>query len=1180
MKTFSEIQFFKDLVIRDYSDLTPKEKYGKVEFYNSKKKRVATFTAAGKYAGRFIDWREGKSKNIYSYLMDTRGYSFKEAAQMVEEQTGVEYQPAIDWKTKKKQNELREQERKQALQQQINAHRNVSYLPLQAEAETYLTHVRGFQQIPLFVKNAVQYSPFDKAIIYPLRLFTGERVSEQRLPLTQEGQKNGIKKMSKGVIDNALWYAKGQENNEMIVLAEGVETAISIADCIHAKQGENVKYFDFASRMGTRIPSLPAQYKIVFLLVDNDKADSPAVKAAKQAIEYYREEGKIVIPLNCIGNEKHDFADLEVDERYIQFFMGVQEFLKTTHNDIQHPNITHARSLLQQAFNNVFSQNNDALVQVGMGIGKTRGVKTHIIQQAMQGKKIAFLLPNHSLITEKLPHLDKLAHKTGLKIAVYKGRHQPDMCQDLETVQQYEEAGQPAMIYCSKECPLAEICKINGYLKNLEDCAQSDILVATHNTLVQKMPKHFQRDVVVIDEYADGAVFTNPINIENNEQELDVDMFKKWVKGIPEPLQQLNQIIQITFDDFNKYFHTSPKNGINSQEITDAVKRTVYDLRHKPIQPLQNIVQECENKLAQLEGEKTYLKNMLPQNLSKLTTKQQNQYSEILKQYHHVCQKITQTTNRKIWHQNKIKEHNIQPLTEKELIQYLDDLYKTGAQKVFLTKQNITQYPNLFRFFNLVKTLINVMRLQIGRPEINHATLYKHDTGYTLTLYNSIHKSWGNPKVIILDATPLKGYERILKEGYETIHINADAPHTQINMIVQPFNTKTKYEHAIKKYKEHIEQGGNVYTQTLEPKSTSILELYTHIWSCNKDQPIGVVTTKALYDFMKNTTDLNLPPNTSLLYHGNIRGKNDLEHVSDLIILGTTLPPAEHFIRQYELATGEHVQNRDYIQKEITLYDQQGNTVTTKIATHENPAIAELIEHQQQAELTQAIERARTVNRTKNNPITVTIIGNVPLNNYPITHLIHHKDRDIYHAQRYNGYITGGADDIIIENSTLADKYFNGRIKISYNCKKVLETSHHIQQALNDGYTPYLLEWKAHKRYSCRVLLPPNISLEEAQEKLIEILTRHVKRIEFFTMERIELDMKVKNKLLYKYNKQLLSYMSSPLLARVYQNYVSKHGKTGLTFMEWFKRPDSERFNPDVIAEKRKNLLQAYLGVC
>ena len=74
--------------------------------------------------------------------------------------------------------------------------------------------------------------------------------------------------------------------------------------------------------------------------------------------------------------------------------------------------------------------------------------------------------------------------------------------------------------------------------------------------------------------------------------------------------------------------------------------------------------------------------------------------------------------------------------------------------------------------------------------------------------------------------------------------------------------------------------------------------------------------------------------------------------------------------------------------------------------------------------------------------------------------------------------------------------------------------------------------------------------------------------------------MKVKNISLYKYNKQLLSYMSSPLLARVYQNYVSKHGKTGLTLMEWFKRPDTERFNPDVIAEKRKNLLQAYLGVC
>jgi hypothetical protein len=136
-----------------------------------------------------------------------------------------------------------------------------------------------------------------------------------------------------------------------------------------------------------------------------------------------------------------------------------------------------------------------------------------------------------------------------------------------------------------------------------------------------------------------------------------------------------------------------------------------------------------------------------------------------------------------------------------------------------------------------------------------------------------------------------------------------------------------------------------------------------------------------------------LPSNVRLAYFGNLSGLNDFENVAGLIVIGRLLPPVLEMEALAAVFSGTPGRNRtgrgsrermargDWGTPKVGggILTASGAVVATTMFRHNNPTVETLRKQVTEAELVQAIGRARAHRRTCGATCRIDIVYDIPL---------------------------------------------------------------------------------------------------------------------------------------------------------------------------------------------------------
>jgi putative DNA primase/helicase len=148
-----------------------------------------------------------------------------------------------------------------------------------------------------------------------------------------------------------------------------------------------------------------------------------------------------------------------------------------------------------------------------------------------------------------------------------------------------------------------------------------------------------------------------------------------------------------------------------------------------------------------------------------------------------------------------------------------------------------------------------------------------------------------------------------------------------------------------------------------------------------------VVAQKAVEDAIR--AGHRVPDHIALAHHNAVAGKDGWRDVSTLISVGRTLPPPEAVEALAMALSGEWIDpatlpaekngSRWYAATGHPVADRSGNTITLTREHHPHPLAEAIRASICEDEIIQIIGRARGVNRTATDPVTVHICADLPL---------------------------------------------------------------------------------------------------------------------------------------------------------------------------------------------------------
>ena len=465
------------------------------------------------------------------------------------------------------------------------------------------------------------------------------------------------------------------------------------------------------------------------------------------------------------------------------------------------------------------------------------------------------------------------------------------------------------------------------------------------------------------------------------------------------------------------------------------------------------------------------------------------------------------------------------------------------------------QFGGIFKVLYAWEQIVSIIEAHLDDKEKNKYTLYREDIDvYTLQYTKGIHTSWGNGQRIILDATPSGDYKSILKDHKEIV-ITARKDHLKVTQYVGCGYSKTAIDTAIKEYQEANQNNISIMDIAKNDRNKTnikkiLFDLYASIENYNHAD-IGLITTKSLEEVLKDK-NTPFPKDIDILHWGNIRGKNVFKDKKKIVIYGMLLPPAEHFVRNYETETGQYCRDRSFTIEQTFINDIKANPILIYNTTHSNKDIAQKIHDYTNSEVMQAIERIRSVNATED--IEVEIYGNVIIDNIPINTIQKWGKNTFILDQRYTDKLTGGGEGIIFEGKNTASKFYQNRIKVPQAYKAVnFEQERDIEKLVKQGWQPYGLTYGIKRKTKTRFLLPPDWSIEQAEEYIIATMGRDI--IGEIDIEAIDIVFNIEakqNESTSIYNKILELFINTRektrnRIAHVWENvksYLPEH-KTG-----------------------------------
>jgi conjugative relaxase-like TrwC/TraI family protein len=295
----------------------------------------------GEKTGSWCNFESGEAgRDLIGLYMNTHGVSFKEAlAQLAKEgrfiQTNnIKITPIL---TQNKQINDDSNDKKIAYAQEVYR----KTISIQGTpAEKYLQN-RGLDELPndfRYTPNAIH--PDTKkpthALIVPIKNKQNNITGVVRIFLNKDGTKvnktimgegnqpfQAVTKANLGVMKNAAVKIQTNPISDTVWVAEGVETALSIAK---TKPNETV----LASLSASQLKGVPvdSDIKKIIICADNDGHNPNSRKALITAVSHYLDNGKRVFITMPSGPEKADFNDLLMAG-------GEQKVLSTLGNKVE-----------------------------------------------------------------------------------------------------------------------------------------------------------------------------------------------------------------------------------------------------------------------------------------------------------------------------------------------------------------------------------------------------------------------------------------------------------------------------------------------------------------------------------------------------------------------------------------------------------------------------------------------------------------------------------------------------------------------------------------------------------------------------------------------------------------------------------------------------------------------------
>jgi putative DNA primase/helicase len=142
-----------------------------------------------------------------------------------------------------------------------------------------------------------------------------------------------------------------------------------------------------------------------------------------------------------------------------------------------------------------------------------------------------------------------------------------------------------------------------------------------------------------------------------------------------------------------------------------------------------------------------------------------------------------------------------------------------------------------------------------------------------------------------------------------------------------------------------------------------------------------VIANKSVGDRIMETKEL--PEFMAMAHFNALRGLDTFGDVRGLVVLGRPMPaPSDVEMIRGALtgwATPKPLAGAYYPAKTTTITARDGSVFSVDAETHPDPIVEDVRTAICEAELVQAIGRGRGVNRTKETPLDVFVLGNVPL---------------------------------------------------------------------------------------------------------------------------------------------------------------------------------------------------------
>lgn len=278
----------------------------------------------GEKTGSWCNFESGEAgRDLIGLYMNIHGVSFKEALSQLAKQRGITSEKILNnMPDTIKNNQIHNQSNDKKIAYAREVYRKTISI-YGTPAEKYLQN-RGLEgQLPndfRYTPNAIH--PDTKkpthTLIAPIKNNKNEITGVVRIFLNKDGTKlnktligqdnqpfKAVQKANLGVMKNAAVTIQSNPISNTLLVAEGVETALSIAK---AKPNENV----LASLSVSQLKQIPVSSKIknIVICADNDGSNPNSRKALISAVDHHLKSGKKVFISMPHGHEKSDFNDL------------------------------------------------------------------------------------------------------------------------------------------------------------------------------------------------------------------------------------------------------------------------------------------------------------------------------------------------------------------------------------------------------------------------------------------------------------------------------------------------------------------------------------------------------------------------------------------------------------------------------------------------------------------------------------------------------------------------------------------------------------------------------------------------------------------------------------------------------------------------------------------------------